>query len=213
MTSAFLTEIRLNTRSRAVREDLKRGGHGFHHRTARLAPPDTIENPTHNRMLWRLDTFRRGLRLLVQTPNEPDLSSIPTDYGTSRTLPLNRHLDRLSHGQHVRYRLVANPVRWATDEITGLPLKNRVPCAGQQITHWFNHRAPRMGLSPETLTTYQLPTITGNKEHNPGMRLALTRYDGIAIVSDPDSLRTTILTGIGRGRAFGAGMLTVAPAN
>lgn len=213
MTSAHLTEIRLNTRSGAVRSDLKRGGHGFHHRTSRLAPPDTTPEPHQARLLWRLDTFGNGLRLLVQTPDEPDLTTLPSDYGPARARPLDRHLDRLAQGNKVRYRLAANAVRWATDEITGLPLKNRIPCKGDEISHWFNRRTPAIGLQPETLSTYQLTTVTGSQDHNPGLRLALTRYDGIATITDPDALRTAMLTGIGRGRAFGAGLLTIAPAH
>ncbi|MEC3996152.1 type I-E CRISPR-associated protein Cas6/Cse3/CasE [Actinacidiphila sp. DG2A-62] len=208
MALAYLTEIRLNTRAREVRADLKNGGRGFHHRTARLAPPETATADA--RLLWRLDTFRNGLRLLVQTPQEPDLSTLPDTYGTARTHPLDRHLERLTQGQRVRYRLAANPVRTGTDEITGMPLKNRIPCKGEEITRWFNHRTETLGLAPETLATYQLAPVTGTRDHKPGLRLTLTRYDGIATITDPAALRTAILTGIGRGRAFGAGLLTVA---
>jgi CRISPR system Cascade subunit CasE len=209
MPRAYLTEIRLNTRSNAVRADLQGGGRGFHHRLTRLAPPETATEDA--RLLWRLDTFRNGLRLLVQTPQEPDLGDLPDNYGTTRTHVLDRHLERLAQGQQVRYRLAANAVRWATDEVTGLPLKNRIPCKGEEIPHWFHRRVPDHGLAPDTLTAFQLPPVTGTRENKPGLRLALTRYDGIATITNPDALRTALLNGIGRGRAFGAGLLTVAP--
>lgn len=209
MPSAYLTEVRLNTRSREVRADLKNGGRGFHHRTTRLAPPDTTtEGP---RLLWRLDTFGNGLRLLIQTPQQPDLTTLPDNYGTARTHPMDRHLERLTQGQKVRYRLTANSARYGTDEITGMPLKNRVACKGTEVTQWFTSRTTALGLTPQTLTAVQLAPVTGTRDHNPGLRLTLTRYDGIATITDPEALRTTLLNGIGHGRAFGAGMLTVAP--
>ncbi|MGW4382460.1 type I-E CRISPR-associated protein Cas6/Cse3/CasE [Kitasatospora sp. NPDC004531] len=210
MTSAHLTEIRLNTRSRDVQADLRNGGYGFHHRTARLTNTETAGGET--RLLWRLDTFNNGLRLLVQTMDKPAPQTLPDGYGVSRTLPLDKHFDRLAAGQKVRYRLAGNSVRFAFDEITGLPLPNRIPCRGEEITTWWTRRAPDTGLDLDTTTTSQLPTVTGTRDRKPGFRLVLTRYDGTATITDPDTLRTAMLTGIGRGKAFGAGLLTIAPA-
>ncbi|MGC0314897.1 type I-E CRISPR-associated protein Cas6/Cse3/CasE [Kitasatospora acidiphila] len=210
MPSAYLTEVRLNTRSRDVRADLANGGYGFHHRTNRLidAAPDT---PTGEaRLLWRLDTFNNGLRLLIQSHQQPDPTTLPEHYGHARTLPLDKHLTRLTAGQKVRYRLAGNSVRFGYDEITGLPRPNRVPCKGEEITQWWSRRAPEAGLDLETTTTYGLPTVTGDDSRKPGFRLVLTRYDGIATITNPDALRTAMLTGIGRGKAFGAGLLTIA---
>ncbi|MFE3504758.1 type I-E CRISPR-associated protein Cas6/Cse3/CasE [Kitasatospora sp. NPDC059146] len=208
MTSAYLTEIRLNTRSRDVQADLRNGGYGFHHRTARLTDSDTTSG--NSRLLWRLDTFNNGLRLLVQTTDKPDPTTLPDHYGNTRTLPLDKHLDRLTTGQKIRYRLAGNSVRFAFDEITGLPLPNRIPCKGDEITTWWTRRAPDIGLDIDTTATFQLPTVTGTRERKPGFRLVLTRYDGTATITNPDTLRTAMLTGIGRGKAFGAGLLTIA---
>ncbi len=44
------------------------------------------------------------------------------------------------------------------------------------------------------------------------MRHSLIRYDGTATVTDPTALTQAVLTGIGRGKPYGAGLLSLAPA-
>ncbi|MGW3183166.1 type I-E CRISPR-associated protein Cas6/Cse3/CasE [Kitasatospora sp. NPDC001119] len=221
MTTAHLTEIHLNTASRDVQADLRHGGLGFHRRTERLFLPDGYVAPRTSStgprpslgLLWRLDTTRTGLRLLIQSTDPPDLTTLPDHYGTARTTELGPYLDHLTTGQHVHYRLTASPVHWARDKTTGKPLRNRIPCTGPDITHWWTRRAPDLGLDPYTTTTFQLTPVTGVADHNPHMRLPLTRYDGLATITDPTHLRAAILHGIGRSKAFGAGLLTLAPPN
>jgi len=43
------------------------------------------------------------------------------------------------------------------------------------------------------------------------IRQVQTRFDGIAVVQNPALLRERIRTGIGRGKAYGCGLLTLAP--
>lgn len=38
------------------------------------------------------------------------------------------------------------------------------------------------------------------------------RYDGTAIVTDPDALAEAVLVGIGRAKSYGAGLLSLARA-
>ena len=42
------------------------------------------------------------------------------------------------------------------------------------------------------------------------MRHAVVRFDGIGVVTDPDALRAAVLTGIGRGKSYGCGLLSLA---
>lgn len=45
------------------------------------------------------------------------------------------------------------------------------------------------------------------------MRHHLTRYDGTATITDPDALTHALLTGIGRAKPYGAGLLSLALAS
>ncbi|MFI2633005.1 type I-E CRISPR-associated protein Cas6/Cse3/CasE [Streptomyces collinus] len=44
------------------------------------------------------------------------------------------------------------------------------------------------------------------------MRHSLLRYDGTATVTDPDTLTAAMVHGVGRGKPYGAGLLSLAPA-
>ncbi|WP_437012987.1 type I-E CRISPR-associated protein Cas6/Cse3/CasE [Streptomyces sp. enrichment culture] len=46
----------------------------------------------------------------------------------------------------------------------------------------------------------------------PRMPHSLLRYDGTATVTDPDTLTAAMVHGIGRGKPYGAGLLSLAPA-
>ena len=45
----------------------------------------------------------------------------------------------------------------------------------------------------------------------PPVRISKARFAGTLEVTDPERLRTTLTQGIGRGRAYGCGLLTLAP--
>ena len=49
----------------------------------------------------------------------------------------------------------------------------------------------------------------GKPDHG-GAFLAV-RFDGVRVVTDPGSFKTTVATGIGAGKAFGFGLLSLAP--
>ncbi|RSN68457.1 type I-E CRISPR-associated protein Cas6/Cse3/CasE, partial [Streptomyces sp. WAC 05379] len=40
----------------------------------------------------------------------------------------------------------------------------------------------------------------------------LLQFDGTAHITDPDALTDALLTGIGRAKSYGAGLLSLAPA-
>jgi CRISPR system Cascade subunit CasE len=61
-------------------------------------------------------------------------------------------------------------------------------------------------------TTVQAGYVYVNKARDgEGNRLRSVRYQGVLQVTDPDKFRNTLLRGIGAGKAFGFGLLSVAP--
>lgn len=84
-----------------------------------------------------------------------------------------------------------------------------------QLFHWLARRAEAAGFSvKEESTTMQPGYIYVQKKKSPddkGQRLRSARYDGILQVTDPDSLRQAVIQGIGPGKAFGFGLLSLAP--
>lgn len=120
--------------------------------------------------------------------------------------------------QHLRFRLVANPTR-KIDTKSGPDgcrrHGKRVPVPIDQLVEWLTSRAKPAGFSiDKDSTTVQPAYIYASKTGNgDGQRLRSVRYDGILKVNDAARFHETLVRGIGPGKAFGLGLLSVAPAH
>jgi CRISPR system Cascade subunit CasE len=119
----------------------------------------------------------------------------------------------LAPGRRVRYRIAANPAKRKR-----LPLeekKKRGPIqalTGPEADQWWIRRAANAGLEVHTLLPTPLPALRSRVNGKTGMRHHLTNYDGTATITDPDALNQAVVAGIGRGKPYGAGLLSLAPA-
>lgn len=79
-----------------------------------------------------------------------------------------------------------------------------------RLTEWITRKLAASGAE---ITTVKAEPAGVEKSRRPGatMTHASCRYEGQLTIRDPDALRHAITTGIGRGRAYGFGLLTVAP--
>ncbi len=129
-------------------------------------------------------------------------------------------LERLGTGQRWVFRLTGNPVRSVA---AGPGQRGKVVphvTARQQLT-WLLERAERHGFSlgdPEDptvqVTRRDRNAFDKSEASGPRRRATITRaqFDGILTVQDPDLLREALTQGIGRAKAYGCGLLTLAPA-
>ncbi len=206
--SAWLIRITPDTRSRHVRRDLG-DAVALHQRVMTLVP-DSLGADARSLagVLFRVEETRSGVQILAQSQLEPQTDRLPAGYGRVAARDLMPLLDRLRPGTAVHYRLTANPSKrlGRTAEHAG----KIVALRGAQSDMWWAERAAGCGLALRTTTAFPLDDITG---HRGGARIrhALTRYDGIAVVTDPDALRRAVLDGVGRGKSYGAGLLSLAP--
>jgi CRISPR system Cascade subunit CasE len=149
---------------------------------------------------WRIEPSERGPSLLVQSTHYPDIEQLHPGYGPATVLDLDRHLDRLTTGQKVNIRLIGNAVKRinATRRI--------VPLFDDDATAWWERRAAGAGLEPiDTETTLLAPFSVRKGE------LHRIKFDAIARISDIAALRKAVTLGVGRGRPYGCGMLSVVP--
>lgn len=128
-------------------------------------------------------------------------------------------------GQRLRFRLLANPTRrlskyslgangqpakkWANKEGKGM----RVPVPENRLIDWLTRRAEKAGFSFERESTSVSPSYVyiSKAREEKGVRLRSVRYDGTLTVTDPTRFRKAMMQGIGSGKAFGFGLLSVAP--
>ncbi|MFH8717333.1 type I-E CRISPR-associated protein Cas6/Cse3/CasE [Streptomyces zaomyceticus] len=220
--TVWLTRIAPDPRSTQARSDTTgtRLGLALHHRLMALFPPDAGPDPRARfNVLFRTEDTPHGLHLLMQSTHQPDLSRLPENYGTSLSRPLDALLDALRPGLTVRYRCIANAVRrpgHTTRAHYNLPAV--VPLHGAAADTWWERQAQAAGLTPHTIESTSLDAAGGRHGERGTtatralVRHARTRFDGTATIQDPELLRTKITEGIGRGKAYGCGLLTIAPA-
>ncbi|MFI6019027.1 type I-E CRISPR-associated protein Cas6/Cse3/CasE [Streptomyces sp. NPDC051287] len=210
---AALARIRLNPHSRAVQRDLRDAGEM--HRTLMRMVPDALGDAPRQTagLLYRLDETPTTSTLLVQATTL-DPTRLPDDYGHADLKDLTPMFTALTKGLTLRYRIVVNP---AKRERLPLDHKNTrgkiIPLAGEAADQWWNRRAADSGLHLHTLLPVPATAQRTGAKNNEHLRLGLLRYDGTATVTDPDALTTAVLTGIGRSKSYGAGLLSLAPAN
>lgn len=206
MTS-WLTRIDMNARNGAARADLGNTA-GLHRRIMSLFPDHTGEEPRDfYRILHRLDIDTSGPRLLVQAGTEPQLDRLPDGYGTTAITDLDRLFERLALGQTVRYRILLN----ATKKVAkGEQAGKRIALGAPDTITWWDTRATANGLQLSGDPTLTASSLTGREPGGNKVTFKPWRLDGVANITNPDSVREFIVNGIGKGRAFGCGLLSVA---
>ncbi|MFE4861513.1 type I-E CRISPR-associated protein Cas6/Cse3/CasE [Streptomyces sp. NPDC056670] len=213
-TAATLARVRLNLHSRDVQRDL-RDATQMHKTLMRLLPDGLGASPRQaGGLLFRVDQTDHATTVLVQATHTIDPSRLPTDYGYTELKDLTPMFAALRPGLGVRYRITVNP-----SKTERLPLEQKgrrgkiIALTGAEADQWWHHRATTAGLHLNTLTPTTVQPVRPRGKNASPMRQLLTRYDGIATITDPDTLTHALLTGIGRAKPYGAGLLTLAPAS
>ncbi|MFG2063642.1 type I-E CRISPR-associated protein Cas6/Cse3/CasE [Micromonospora sp. NPDC048871] len=204
--TAWLTRISPDLRHPAARRDL-RDITAVHRRVMSLVPDDLGDQPRRQAgVLFRLDHTVAGPVLLIQTATPPDPSRLPDGYGNVQTRDISPLLKALASGMVVHYRIAANASKraWKGDNAGKV-----VALSGKHAEQWWQRKAEDSGLSLRNLHAQPQPAAIGRATP---VRHAITLFEGQAVISDPDQVRAAVLSGIGRGRSFGCGLLSLAPA-
>lgn len=219
--TVWLTRITPDPRSRDARRDITgtAGAIGLHRRLMSLFPSDAGPDPRARfGVLFRTEETPTGTHILMQSAHEPGTANLPAGYGTTAARPLDPLLDALRPGLTIRYRCVASAVRKpgaSTRALYNLPAV--VALSGAAADEWWLRQLDGAGLKPLGLQSHPLDAVRGRRgTHGPAaeqhVRHARTRFDGTAAIIDPGQLRSAIAQGIGRGKSYGCGLLTIAPA-
>lgn len=228
---AWLTQLVLNPVHRQVYSDLGNTA-ALHRRVMSLVPDGLGDSPRAAAgVLFRLDTDRVSAPvLLIQTRVAPDTGRLPNGYAQAHTRDMTPMLTALRPGLPVRYRFLGNAVRRCGRNSTAGSWKQAIPLRDEDAVRWWAARASTAGLNLHSLlanagdpmTAYHPPTrpptdtkpakTSGKRDRPVRVPYAATLFEGVATVSDPSALRDTLLTGIGRGKSYGCGLLSLAPA-
>jgi CRISPR system Cascade subunit CasE len=146
--------------------------------------------------------------------------------------PYEPLLDQVTRGREFAFRLKANPVSatrnpQAPSASQKEHLSAQVRPRGVRVAHrtvehqlgWLIKRVPQWGLilatGAEDLPAVRIiarDRISFIKRPPDGrVTLQTVTFEGIARITDPELTRRSLLGGVGAGKAYGLGLLTLAP--
>lgn len=208
----YLSKLELDTARRSTMRALA-NPNLFHGAVESAFPGERQRN------LWRLDTLAGKRVLLILSEQKPDLTAAAEQFGpagsdgweTKDYAPL---LNRTTTGTVWHFRLTANPTVSAAQPGQPRDLRGQVHAhiTAAHQERWLSERAEKHGFSlqPDAFRVVGTEWRTFRKgvERNRVTLLAVT-YEGLLEVTDEALFRQSLTTGIGRGKAYGMGLLTV----
>lgn len=167
------------------------------------------------RRLWRLDRLGEKLYLLLLSEDEPDLTGLCEQFGTGarpETRCYDPLLERITPGSLWTFRLTANPTCSEKNPADRMARGTLKPCYLEvEQEKWLLTQAEKHG--------FRIPDgafqVTGKqtyhflKKGRRSVTLLAVTYEGILQVTDPEKFREMLCHGVGRGKAYGLGLMTI----
>jgi CRISPR system Cascade subunit CasE len=204
----YLSKLTLNEREKAVYRDLG-NSHKLHQRIMQGFPDETSETPRQDwHILYRQEPD--SLIILVQSAIEPDWQRLPQNYLQSFDVkPLNWEEKLLTDGNLYQFRLKANPSK--RDNKTK---KTRGIYHNSEQIAWLERKGEQHGFKVTGIDVIPTPKTYGKKSQEmPPISIYSVLFQGMLQVTDSDSFTRCLREGIGRGRSYGCGLLSIAKLN
>lgn len=187
-----------------------------------LSSPQKLHGAVENsfsgarrRRLWRLDTLGEKLYLLLLSEDAPDLTGLCEQFGTGaapETRPYEPLLERVTAGSCWQFHLTANPTFTRKNAADRQARGVLHPCYLEaEQENWLQEQAGKHGFAlPEgAFRVTRKQTYHFLKNGRQQVTLLAVTYEGILQVTDPEAFRETLCQGIGRGKAYGLGLMTI----
>jgi CRISPR system Cascade subunit CasE len=230
----YLSRLVPNLRNREARRDL--ADCMAMHRTLMSALPDKLSSIGGARaeggLLYRVESVASGaIWLLVQSALLPDWTHLPEFWLHPDAAPqvkeITEALGRIELGSVLRFKLVANPTRKICTKSSADGSKNngkRVQLRDEEEwLAWLDRKARESGFRLKAVrAASHVPDVrsgrdlraTGRQSRPDGSSSRLTFYgvvfEGRLEVIDPALFHACLRAGIGPGKAYGYGLLSLA---
>jgi CRISPR system Cascade subunit CasE len=162
------------------------------------------------RVLFRVEPEQRGraVRVLVQSLVEPDWDYIKAENHGIVDSQVKKINLQLQEGRNFRFRLRANPVITRAGKRYGL-------IRDEKLIEWLRKKENLIGASFPSVLPIDEGYITGSRgkgDQINRIQIKSARYEGILKVIDRKRFYGALTSGIGPAKAFGCGLLSIAPA-
>jgi CRISPR-associated protein Cas6/Cse3/CasE subtype I-E len=181
---------------------------------------DFFKQPVHTGrtedtgFLFRVDTARRVI--LVQSAFKPDWEYAfqNAEHLLAAPVQMKPYDPQLRENQFCRFRLFANPIVSISKEKN--KRGNRVPLKADQLGEWLNRKAKESGFEVSSsdqleITAGWIRIWKGKEKEEKTIKMRSALFDGLLQVNDPVKLRNALIAGIGPGKGYGFGLLSVLP--
>ncbi len=224
----FLSRLTLNPRSAQVRSELARP-YEMHRTLSRAFPPDTFNKTRDNDdaagVLFRVDEQPReqSIAVLVQSKIAPDWSFLDDKKDARGHAYLLQPAEfkafelKLAAGQTLAFRLRANPTK-RLGKGAGDDHHKRVGIYKEdEQLKWLQRKAEAGGFRIVRAMVSRDEKIENENtihrdEQKHDLKLLSVQFDGVLQVVSADDLGKAIARGIGSGKGFGFGLLSLASA-
>ena len=215
----YLSRIALNTQRKSTMLALA-SPQNIHAAVESSFPP-APENAERN--LWRIDMLNNAVYLIVLSNRKPDFSHIVEQFGWPKaeqnweTKDYTSLLERIIPGQRWQFRLRANPVH-SVSQTCDIQTRDSAKrgkiyahITAQQQEQWLLDRAEKHGFSLQEgsfcVTQREIRKFQRNRKQ---VTLSIATFEGVLKVEDVMLFLRALTNGIGRAKAYGCGLLTIA---
>lgn len=222
-----------------VRARLRRDAGGSDGALIKLVAESGATPGRHHDLVWTLfgESAEQPRDFVFRVDHDGGLLTV-TAYAPRRPGPRQARIwdvvakpfaPRLYPGERIRFSLRANPVRQQGNsrvdavydafarERTEAKASGNSPPERLQVAHavgreWLARRAPRLGLrlDGDTVAATAYETARVIRPGGKPFTLSILDLTGEAEVTDPQALTRGLPAGIGKGKAYGCGMMLIA---
>jgi CRISPR system Cascade subunit CasE len=202
----YLSKLVLNWENAKAQHDLS-DAHALHQRIMQAFPDEQREKPRND---WNI-LFRQepdSEVILIQSDLEPTWNYLSDGYLRDQPISkaVNLDIEKFSLGQQFQFRLRANPSKRDHKTKKTIGFYKQV----DQLS-WLERQAERNGFNLHGVDVIPAPNLFGKKGLGKSpIRITTVLYQGILKVTEPTQFLQAIQQGIGRGRSYGCGLLSVA---
>lgn len=167
------------------------------------------------RILFRFDIEGDSGFLYVQTKIKPDWSGLDLAPNVAIVGPRLLRLPPMQPEMRLRFRLLARPARRIAAKSSPDRGRRLSLIHEQEQRDWLDRKAAIHGFLVDHCT--MLNRVWHDTKHperlpnGPPKPITATLFEGVLVVTDPGKLQHALSNGIGPQKAFGFGLLSVAP--
>lgn len=204
----YLSKLTLNEREKSVYQDLG-NAHKLHQRIMHGFPDEPTDKPRQDWcILYRHEPD--SLVILVQSAIEPDWTRLKENYLQESQIKAFEWQEKsLTEGNLYQFRLKANPSKRDNKTRRTIGIYRQA----DQIA-WLDRKGEQNGFKATGIDVVPTAKTYGRKEKKSDpITIHSVLFQGILQVTDTERFIKALREGIGRGRSYGCGLLSIAKLN